>query len=180
LGTTPNAQGTPPLDFITELILLEVERGRFADALSQIGRYETVYGSNEIGQLFAIREYVRFRSGETYKIPQWNDQASSTPFHTWLTLELRNAARKSHAPAEDAMAILRDIDRELAAGNRERGGLLSLRAILLWDLGRRAEALTDAQRAVTIAAEARKTRVYARLQWQIADERLKEISRKNR
>jgi tetratricopeptide (TPR) repeat protein/predicted Ser/Thr protein kinase len=176
IGTAPNGQGTPPLDFITGLALLEAERGRFSKALGEVTNYEGVYATDQAGQLFAIKEYLRFRAGESFNIPQWGSVAEPTPFHTWLTLELRNGSR-NRASSEKGAAILRDVDLALATGNRERGGLLSLRALLLWETGRRSEAVADAQRAVSVADEARKSRVYARLQWQIAVERRREIMR---
>ncbi len=131
-------------------------------------RESYIWGDHEWQSMY--REFIRWRAGET---PQFDDikvGPTNVDVVRYWKLEFRNGR------GDDAAALLKEVDGEIEAGADPRSALLSLKAELLWRLGRNVEAVATVRRASEYSQIDRKSSIIARAHGAIVAERLQRLA----
>lgn len=132
-------------EFLQGMVFVHTERHDWTGAEAEIDRFQATFGmESEWTSLY--RQFVRWRSG----------QLPITVRNTWMPTDVLRywALEFRHARGEDPRAVLRDVENEIAAGNSEtQSAMWSLRAELLAQLGRTAEARDAIVQARAFLAE---------------------------
>jgi tetratricopeptide (TPR) repeat protein len=161
-GGSPEA-GKSKHEFIQAQVFALVELGQFGEAEHAIDRFRDRYVTGDEDWTAMYREFVRWRRGEVPDPRSIATRPNATDLMRYWALEFRNAS------GEDAAALLRATEGLLLEGNRPKGALLSLRAVLLDRRGRHAEALTTIQAAMLESLEEARSSVTARGHLQIVN-----------
>jgi tetratricopeptide (TPR) repeat protein len=130
-------------EFLKGELLALVEEKRYADALRAVDRFGATYPAWN-PRLWIFREYVRWRAGER---PE-GDLAEVRP--NWTDLDRYWALEFAFAEGGEPQELLAKVERFLAERPETRAEALSLRAELLYRLGRTREAEAVAQSAVEL------------------------------
>jgi transcriptional regulator with XRE-family HTH domain len=154
-GGSPEA-GKSKHEFLQAEVFALVEVGQFAEAEHAIARFRDRYVTGDEDWTAMYGEFVRWRKGEPPRPERVAVPTNATDLMRYWVLEFRNAR------GDPTAALLRAADALLGEGNRPRGPLMSLRADLLSQLGRHAEALTVARAASVECEEEAKTSLIAR------------------
>jgi tRNA A-37 threonylcarbamoyl transferase component Bud32/tetratricopeptide (TPR) repeat protein len=127
-------------EYLEGMVLALGELGQWQEALHEVERFEASYPSQAPNPEFS-RQYVRWRRGER---TDWRVLRIDNPqdLHRYWRLEFALAA--GEAPA----GLLRVVEQELRRSSETTALLGSLRGELLARLGRRAEAIEVARRAL--------------------------------
>ncbi|MBV8896992.1 MAG: hypothetical protein JO051_10810 [Acidobacteriaceae bacterium] len=118
-------EGQSKHEFIQAEVFALVEQRKFAEALAAIHRFNERYTAGDEGWTAPYWEFVRWEAGQ---VPNLFDvPPNATDLLRYWNLDFRNAR------GEQPGALLRAVDALIAEGNRPRGALLSLRAVLRAD-----------------------------------------------
>ena len=132
-------------EFLKGEVLALVEAKRYEEALQAVERFGATYYPAWQDRLWHFREYVRWRAGERPRLELPRAEPNWTDLERYWELEFEFTA------GESPRAILSKVDRFLVERPETRAELMSLRAELLARLGRKKEAVEEAQSAFEIA-----------------------------
>lgn len=159
-------------EFLQGMVFVHAERHDWAAAEAEIDRFRATFGNTPNDSNSMYRQFLRWRAGQVPPAPSsfelfWN----STDLLRYWSLEFR------HARGEDAKTVLRDVDKELATGSSEtQSGMLSLRAELLAQTGRAADARDAAVQSLAVLADDIGFTPIARVHAELVRERAKRIT----
>ena len=130
--------------------------GDFDAAEQAVDRSRDRYVTGAEDWTAAYREFVRWQRGETPRPERVILLPNATDLMRYWSLEFRNAR------GDDPALLIREADVLFAARNRPRAALLSLRAVLLFRLGKRIEAQMALRAAWKEGVDEARTGVVAR------------------
>jgi len=156
-------------EFVQAIVLVLAGQHRWQEAMDAIARYEAAYafGGNDAA---TYSEYLRWRQGALPNIagiqPVWN----ATDIKRYWYLEFRTARN------ENPSVLLPMVEKEINVGAQPQGMWRSLRAELLWRVGRRDDAAGEAARAMEASSVERNGSIIALAHADVVQERFERIA----
>jgi tetratricopeptide (TPR) repeat protein len=158
-------------EFLQGIVFVHAERHAWAEAEGDIARFRATFPNSPTDSNGMYREFLRWRSGQPPTLVRYDLASNATDVMRYWTLEFR------HAHGDDPKAILRDVEREIAAGSSEtQSAMWSLRAELLMKAGRTAEARDAVVHAMALLADDIGVSLIARAHAELVRERAARLS----
>jgi hypothetical protein len=153
------------------MVFVHAERHNWDGADEDIARYRATFAMYSTDTNSMYREFLRWRSGRTPNDSGIVMPVNATDVMRYWSIEFR------YARGESPRTVLRDVDRELAAGTSEtESAMWSLRAELLAKLGRTVESRDAIARAVALLSDDERASLIARAHAELVRERAARLS----
>lgn len=156
-------------EFVQAIVLALAEGGRWNEAAGAVERYRAAYSNAGVNGI-VYDEYLRWRRGEAPRIDEIHLPWNATDVNRYWLLEFR--AARGESPA----SLLPIVEGEVNIGSQPQCVWRSLRAELLWRLGRKADAEAEASRAMDALKIERTMAIIARAHADLVHERFARIA----
>lgn len=156
-------------EFIQAIVLALAEGGRWNEAAGAVERYRAAYSNAGVNGIM-YDEYLRWRRGGIPRVDEIQLPWNATDVNRYWLLEFRAANGQSPA------LLLPMVESEVNIGSQPQCVWRSLRAELLWRLGRKGDAEAEASRAMDALKIEQTTAIIARGHAAVIQERFARIA----